>query len=235
MQDGPARGSEGAAHEPPIGAVPRRGRAAGFRAAYPRTLALGLVASAGLHLAGVLAIGLADVRILAGPEVPSTLPAVELLPPAPPDAPPGVRIPPPSLPVPTPPEPRPAAIEAPEAPPEPVFIPHDVAPRLVNVAEVRAVLEERYPASLPEEAGESQVVLWLFVDESGEVTRLRVRLSSGWSALDRLAQEIAPAMRFRPALHLGRSVGVWVSQPIRFRSAAADGTGPEVAEGDRPD
>lgn len=221
MEDRSPAGSRGAAQRRPTDTVPAAGRAARFRAAYPRALALGLAASAAIHFVGALGLGLAGVRLLPRTEVPAPLAAVELLPPASPEAPPAVRIPPPSLPVPAPPDPPVAPIEAPEPPPEPAYVAHDVPPRLVNVAQVRSVLEERYPSDLPEDAGEGQVVLWLFVDERGEVTKLRLRLSSGWRALDRLAEEIAPVMRFRPALHMGRSVGVWVSQPIRFRPDTA--------------
>ncbi|MGH7539728.1 MAG: TonB family protein [Gemmatimonadota bacterium] len=192
------------------------GRAEQFRASYPRILAAGLAASVAVHVGAGLLLELGEIPLFPRPVLAPMVMVVDVLPPAPPDAPPAVRIPPPVAPVLRPGTPEVAPLETPDAPPEPVWIPHDLAPRLVNVAEVRTALEEGYPPALPAEASESAVVLWLFVDESGRVTKLRLRESSGWSALDRLAQEVAPAMRFRPALNRGRTVAVWVAQQIRF-------------------
>jgi TonB family protein len=111
-------------------------------------------------------------------------------------------------------------VAVPEAPeleaPEPVYIPHDVPPRLVNLDQVLSALRDGYPQDLPEEAGESLVVLWLFVDVAGRVTHIRLRESSGYDPLDLLAQEVAPTMAYRPALHLDEPIGVWVQQQIRF-------------------
>ena len=139
------------------------------------------------------------------------------------DPPPAVRIPPPSVPIPRPEapvegsEPLPPAVE-PLQPPE--VIPHDIPPRLVNGPTVLTALEEGYPADLPETAADSRVLLWLFVDASGAVTKLRVQDSSGYEALDRLATDVAPVMSYSPALHRGERVAVWVAQRIRFTPPA---------------
>jgi TonB family protein len=120
--------------------------------------------------------------------------------------------------------------EAPEPEvPEPVYIPHDVPPRLVNLDQVLSALRDGYPQGLPEEAGESVVILWLFVDVAGQVTHIRLRGSSGYDPLDRLAQDVAPTMAYRPALHLNAPIGVWVQQQIRFEPPTS-GAGP----GDQP-
>ena len=110
-------------------------------------------------------------------------------------------------------------------PPEPVNILHDVPPRLMNVDQVLSALRDGYPEGLPGEAGRSLVILWLFVDEAGRVTHLRLRESSGYDPLDQLAQDIAPMMAYRPALHLAEPVGGWVSQQIRFQPLTST-TGP---------
>lgn len=178
--------------------------------------AIGFAASVGAHavLFWWLAVsGVAFPR----PDPPPAPPRLVIFPEPLADAPPPVRIPPPSTPVARP-DPPPAAEEGSPAPPEPPeVIPHDVPPRLLNGSAILSALESGYPADLPEAARRSLVTLWLFVDESGQVTKLRVQGSSGYEELDRLATEVAPRMRYRPALHQGRRVAVWVAQRIRFR------------------
>lgn len=140
--------------------------------------------------------------------------AVELLPPLA-DPPPTVELARPRVPVPRPADPMPVVAPPPTLTPPP-YIPHDVPPRLVNVEEVRRALADGVPAELAEEAAEGRVTLWLFVDETGRVRKLRVQGSSGVRALDDLAVRVARTMAYRPALNGGLRVGVWVSQPIRF-------------------
>jgi len=106
-------------------------------------------------------------------------------------------------------------------PGEPAHIPHDVAPVLVNAGEVTEALASSAPEVLESGLG-SVVVFWLFVDRSGDVTRLRLRSSSGSDRLDEMAQRGARAMKFRPALHGGESVAVWVAQQIRFTRPSGD-------------
>lgn len=200
-------------------AAPHPSASARFRAAYPRALVVGVAISVAAHAGFVLFAGGVGVR-LPEPSGALTAPRVVILAPAPQDAPPAVRIPPPSTPILRPPAPvaEPLAVrEAPEPEvPEPVYIPYDVAPRLVNLDQVLSALRDGYPQGLPEEAGASVVILWLFVDVAGQVTHIRLRESSGYDPLDRLAQDVAPMMAYRPALHLDEPIGVWVQQQIRF-------------------
>lgn len=99
---------------------------------------------------------------------------------------------------------------------EPVFIPHDVPPRLLNSGQVQDYLSLYYPVSLRVASVEGAVNLWIFVDEGGRPTKVQVRESSGSAQFDELARSAAPLMRFRPALNRGQSVGVWVSIWVRF-------------------
>lgn len=149
-----------------------------------------------------------------------TTPRVVTLAPAPVDAPPAVRIAPPVAPILRPAGPAADPLPEREAPepeaPEPVYIPHDVPPRLVNLDQVLSALRVGHPEGLPAGAVGSVVILWLFVDEAGRVTHRRLRESSGYEVLDQLALEVAPLMAYRPALHLDEPVGVWVQQQIRF-------------------
>jgi len=98
----------------------------------------------------------------------------------------------------------------------PVYIPFEVPPRLKNEAEMLALLEATYPASLRNAGIGGSVRLWLYVDELGVVRDAQVDISSGFEALDVAAQAVARAMRFTPALMRDRPTPVWISQPIEF-------------------
>lgn len=191
-----------------------------LRRAQKPVLALGLIASAGVHAALAAVFALTHATLPAAGTAGARPLAVELLPP--------LADPPPVVEVPRarPPVPRPAAPETPAPVPlatdVPRFIPHDVPPRLLNGAEIREALEAGVSGGLPEEAADRRVMLWLYVDESGAVTKLRVQGSSGFDDLDALATRVARLMAYRPALHQGRRVAVWVSQPIRFRRDAGE-------------
>lgn len=116
-------------------------------------------------------------------------------------------------------------VEAPPPPPQvgdtgvdrPPFIPRDVEPRLKNRAETQRALRRHYPDLFREAGIEATVVLWIFVDRTGAVTRVRVETPSGYDRVDTAAEEVARAMEFEPALNRERAVGVWVRQAVRFR------------------
>lgn len=190
-----------------------------FRRASGRRLAVGLAASLALHAAFLLLPSGLDLG--PGP-VPATAPRLLILPPAEPPAaarPPAVRLPPPPVEIRRPGEPVVGAAPAADAP---EWIPHDVAPRLLNTDEVRGRLASAIEAL--EGTSELLVVLWLYVERSGDVTRLRLRRSSGREGVDAAAMDVARAMRFSPALFRGRTVAVWIVQPIRFSLRVADGS-----------
>lgn len=160
------------------------------------------------------------------------------------DLPPEVEIPPPPQEIPRPATPRVATVEVEDdltiapttfesnpverlgPPPEvgrsederPAFIPFDVAPRLKNREEVLALLERLYPRSLREAGIGGTVLLWLYIDEQGQVRETRVAETSGVPALDRAAREVAARMEFTPAQNRDRATAVWLAQPIDFES-----------------
>lgn len=203
-----------------------------LRRAQRAVLVRGLIASAGVHAALAAVLALTHAALPSGGTASTRPIAVELLP-ALADPPPAVE-----MPRARPPVPRPAAPETPALAPlatdEPRFIPHDVPPRLLNGVEIRDALEAGLFGGLPEEAADRRVMLWLFVDESGAVRKLRLQGSSGFDELDALASRVAHLMAYRPALHRGRRVAVWVSQPIRFRHEAGDAA-PPAGGGDGSD
>lgn len=182
-----------------------------FRAGYPRLLGLGILLSVAVHLV-LLSVG-PDVRMDSVTRDLQALEVVRLPPPV---------VTPPEVEVPERPEPirRPSApVVGPdlaEAPDEPVFIPHDVRPRLLNRSEVQDFLLGFYPPTLRAIGVEGQVMLWLYLNEEGRVLKSQVRRSSGIVAFDELAHTVAGLMEFRPALNHGQPTPVWVEQPIRF-------------------
>lgn len=195
--------------------------------AYRRALAAGVAVSIALHIVVLLVVlPRFSARISATLETPTELvrlppaeDAYEIVPPAVelPDLPPLILRPA----VPT------VASVAPVEEPEwvPPFIPHDTPPKLMNAGELVRLLEAEYLTELKEEGiegVEGVVLLWLFVDETGRPVKLQLRRSSGFQSLDRIAQDVADQMRFRPAYNQNRPVGVWAAQQIRFEFQFAD-------------
>lgn len=153
-----------------------------------------------------------------------------------------VRIPPPPEPVVEPKVPEAAAVEvaaspdvrppgaggdidlSPPPPPSvdpsgwsrPSYIPHEVAPRAETELPDPEELSKYYPEGLAEAGVEGLVELWLYVDERGDVARVRVFRSSGHEALDRAARRIVEEREYLPAMHLDRPVAVWVRQRVCF-------------------
>lgn len=114
--------------------------------------------------------------------------------------------------------PPPPSRSAPSAGPR--WIPRDQDPVVANAEEVRRLLLDRYPGQLRDDGVGGSVTLWLFVDETGSVTRVRVQESSSVEALDRAAEEVAREMEFRPARSGDRPIGVWVQQNLSFRAGS---------------
>ncbi len=192
--------------------------------AYRRALAAGVAVSIALHVVVLLVVlPRFSARISASLETPTQLvrlppaeDAYEIVPPAVelPDLPPLIL---------RPAVPTVAPVEEPEW--VPPFIPHDTPPKLMNAGELVRLLEAEYLTELKEEGVEGVegvVLLWLFVDETGKPVKLQLRRSSGFRSLDRIAQDVADQMRFRPAYNQNRPVGVWAAQQIRFEFQFAD-------------
>lgn len=121
----------------------------------------------------------------------------------------------------------PSGARAVEAAPEPgervalpgggvAFTPFTKAPRLVNLAELRAVVEENYPPLLKDAGVGGIAQVWMFIDAQGVVTDVRINQASGHQALDDAALRVAGKFRFEPALNGEEPVGVWVSYPVTF-------------------
>jgi TonB family protein len=98
----------------------------------------------------------------------------------------------------------------------PSFIPYTVAPSLQNKKEVLSYLQRVYPNQLRMAGVGGAVVLWLYIDEDGQVLRTVVAESSGYHQLDDAAQQVAAKMEWSPALNRDKKTAVWLSQAIDF-------------------
>ena len=99
----------------------------------------------------------------------------------------------------------------------PVFTPYEVAPRMINEAEVQRALEREYPTLLREAGIGGEVLIWFFIDEDGKVQETVLNQSSGHIRLDEAAMTVADIIQFTPAMNRDRAVPVWISLPITFQ------------------
>lgn len=202
----------------------------------------GLAAAVVVHFA-VLAFGPAFRIVLAVSAPPAEFHALELAPPPEAEAlePPVTRPEPPEVAIPEPParpaQPVPVDLDAPSFEPpvfqdvaaalpppplepepddDPVKVVFTVAPELTNRARIKSILLRRYPARLRNAGIQGTVLLQLWIDEQGEVTRHEMARSSGSAELDRIAQEVIDLMEFSPAFNMGEPVAVSVALPIVF-------------------
>jgi len=94
----------------------------------------------------------------------------------------------------------------------------EVAPRLLNPAELERALMRAYPSQLRDLGIGGVVRLQIFIDERGVARDARVTGSSGYDGLDEAALGLIDVMRFSPALNRDKRVPVWVEIPIEFRT-----------------
>jgi TonB family protein len=100
---------------------------------------------------------------------------------------------------------------------EPSLTPYTVAPVLLNRDEIGKAVKELYPRMLRRIGASGTVLLWILIDDAGQVVKSTINRSSGREAFDRAALEIPELMRFKPALNSDEPVPVWVVIPIEFR------------------
>lgn len=99
----------------------------------------------------------------------------------------------------------------------PSFTPYTVAPSLKNRDEVRRELQKQYPPLLRDAGIGGSVVVWLYIDQHGEVQHVVIKRTSGHQELDAAAERVGALMRFSPAFNRDRTTAVWVSIPISFQ------------------
>jgi len=109
----------------------------------------------------------------------------------------------------------------------PTNIPYTDEPVLLNREDVRRVLAHEYPDALRKAGIGGTVLLWLLVDEQGDIVSGRVKVASGRPALDAAALRVAAQMRFAPGRNHEEPVKVWAQVPVVFPA----GVGPQIPPG----
>jgi periplasmic protein TonB len=100
---------------------------------------------------------------------------------------------------------------------EPAFTPREVDPTLRNRNAFIQQLERRYPPMLKDAGIGGTTVLWVFINEEGQVQNTRITQSSGYEQLDRVAEQLMREVaQFTPALNRDQRVPVWVQLPVTF-------------------
>lgn len=95
---------------------------------------------------------------------------------------------------------------------------YDVRPTYRNKDEIERALESEYPPLLRDAGiGGTAVVLFL-INEKGKVLETKLQTSSGHTALDEAALEVAEVAEFTPAMNRDKPVPVWIALPITFRT-----------------
>ena len=89
---------------------------------------------------------------------------------------------------------------------------------LLNGEEVARALIRAYPPLLRDAGIGGEVMLWVLVDATGNVTQAKVGSSSGRAELDAAAVEVAVGkMKFAPAKN-GQNVKTWIALPVSFKT-----------------
>lgn len=101
----------------------------------------------------------------------------------------------------------------------PIFTPYTVAPVLKNPEQVQKALERLYPPLMRDAGVTGTTLLWILIDERGEVTKTVVKKSSGTELLDDAASQVAKVMRFSAGMNRDIRVKVWVAIPLSFKLA----------------
>jgi TonB family protein len=116
-----------------------------------------------------------------------------------------------------PPPPTPTTVDISE---QPVFTPYSVSPELKNGADLQRALERSYPRAYKEAGIGGTTLLWIFINETGEVRNTRVVSTSGYEELDQVAREVMHTVaKFSPAYNRDMRVPVWIQIPVTFKVA----------------
>ncbi|MCE2398053.1 MAG: TonB family protein [Gemmatimonadetes bacterium] len=104
----------------------------------------------------------------------------------------------------------------------PIWVPRDVNPGFRDERSrnaMRVCLEKHYPPLLRDAGIGGDVIVWAFVEETGEVLKTQLNKSSGHPAMDEVAVEqvrVCPGAEFSPGMVGDNPTGLWVALPIKF-------------------
>ncbi len=74
-----------------------------------------------------------------------------------------------------------------------------------------------YPEMAVQNGIEGRVLIKVFVDELGSVTKTRIQRTSGHSILDTAAEKALKNTKFKPAVLNSKPLGVWITVPIEYK------------------
>jgi TonB family protein len=101
---------------------------------------------------------------------------------------------------------------------KPSFTPYTVPPGLINREDVGRAMATEYPRNLRSQGIGGTVLLWLLIDETGKMERVRVKETSGYGELDAAAIRVGYVMKFSPALNRSAPTKVWIALPLMFKT-----------------
>ncbi len=97
---------------------------------------------------------------------------------------------------------------------QPVYLPRDTEPRLLDSDALRERLVELQEEERPQKGG--RTVLRVCVTETGRVNGVLIHTTSGDATLDSIALRVIADARYTPATSLGQPATVWIAQPVDF-------------------
>ena len=93
---------------------------------------------------------------------------------------------------------------------------HSRIPQLLNLSDLRAILQHFYPEEARSQGREGMVVLDIHIDTEGHVASVDV-VRSGGSDFDEAARKAVNLLRFTPAFLGSHRVAVKMRQAIQFK------------------
>jgi len=96
------------------------------------------------------------------------------------------------------------------------FTPYTVAPRIVNLDEIYALMARQYPPMLRRAGIGGTVRIMALVNADGAVERAQIAEGSGYGDLDDAAMEVAMHIRCSPAMNRDTPVAAWIGVPLEF-------------------
>ena len=104
-----------------------------------------------------------------------------------------------------------------------------IPPQMLDRGRAEVLLQQAYPLYLQRQGVGGQVWLRVWVDANGNAGLANVSRGSGVRDLDRAAIDVAPLLRFEPAMQSGTPVATWIEFSVLFRPDPTE-TEPTAAE-----
>lgn len=98
----------------------------------------------------------------------------------------------------------------------PIFVPYDKPPE--PVGGLQAIMENlEYPEIARVSGVEGVTILYLLIDENGEIQNVKIAKSMGFDVCDQAAIEAVKKVKWKPAMQRDTPVKVWFGVPIAFQ------------------